>query len=215
VLDLSSLWAGPLCAHLLGLAGARVVKLESASRPDGARAGSAAFFDLLNAGKASVALDLSSRAGRDSLRRLIASSDIVIESARPRALRQLGIEAEALVAEVPGLRGSASPATAVTRRDRVRRRAGVAGLAAATGAAKVPLLRGRDRRPARRHACGGRGDGADRRRPARRHRAQDVVAHAAAFGSCRRESPVGFVDPPRCGKSWPTASDSRPSPRAL
>jgi crotonobetainyl-CoA:carnitine CoA-transferase CaiB-like acyl-CoA transferase len=103
VLDLASLWAGPLCAHLLGLAGARVVKAESASRPDGARAGNAAFFDLLNAGKASVALDLTSRAGLDALRRLVAASDIVIESARPRALRQLGIEAEALVAEQPGL----------------------------------------------------------------------------------------------------------------
>ena len=103
VLDLASLWAGPLCAHLLGLAGARVVKLESASRPDGARAGSAAFFDVLNAGKASVALEFSSRAGREALRRLIAASDVVIESARPRALRQLGIEAEALVAEQPGL----------------------------------------------------------------------------------------------------------------
>jgi CoA-transferase family III len=103
VLDLASLWAGPLCAHLLGLAGAQVVKVESASRPDGARAGSAPFFDLLNAGKASVALELSSRAGREALRRLIAASDVVIESARPRALRQLGIEAETLVAEQPGL----------------------------------------------------------------------------------------------------------------
>src|SRR5262245_47756987 len=67
VLDLASLWAGPLCAHLLGLAGARVVKVESPSRPDGARAGNAAFFDLLNAGKASVALDLASPAGREAL----------------------------------------------------------------------------------------------------------------------------------------------------
>ena len=37
VVDLSALWAGPLCAHLLGLAGARVVKVESLGRPDGAR----------------------------------------------------------------------------------------------------------------------------------------------------------------------------------
>ncbi|HEY8155975.1 MAG TPA: CoA transferase [Myxococcota bacterium] len=103
VLDLTALWAGPLCAHLLGLAGARVVKVESVSRPDGARAGSAAFFDLLNAGKASVALDLGALEGREALRRLVAASDVVIESARPRALRQLGIEAEALIAEQPGL----------------------------------------------------------------------------------------------------------------
>jgi hypothetical protein len=103
VLDLSSLWAGPLCAQLLGLAGARVVKLESAARPDGARAGNAAFFALLNAGKASAVFELGSPDGRDRLRRLAARADVVVESARPRALRQLGIEAEALVAERPGL----------------------------------------------------------------------------------------------------------------
>jgi len=54
------LWAGPLCTHLLGLAGARVVKVESRARPDGARWGRPAFFDLLNAGKRSVALDFAS-----------------------------------------------------------------------------------------------------------------------------------------------------------
>jgi crotonobetainyl-CoA:carnitine CoA-transferase CaiB-like acyl-CoA transferase len=80
-----------------------VVKVESASRPDGARAGSAAFFDLLNAGKQSVALELAAPEGRAALRRLIAASDVVVESARPRALRQLGIEAETLVAQQPGL----------------------------------------------------------------------------------------------------------------
>jgi crotonobetainyl-CoA:carnitine CoA-transferase CaiB-like acyl-CoA transferase len=103
VLDLSALWAGPLCTHLLGLAGARVVKVESTSRPDGARSGNAAFFDLLNAGKASVQLDLRTQQGRDRLRRLVARADVVVESSRPRALRQMGIEAESLVAEHAGL----------------------------------------------------------------------------------------------------------------
>jgi hypothetical protein len=103
VLDLSALWAGPLCTHLLGLAGARVVKIECASRPDGARAGNAAFFDLLYAGKSSVRLDLRTQQGRELLRRLVARADIVVESARPRALRQMGIEAESLVAEHAGL----------------------------------------------------------------------------------------------------------------
>ena len=50
VADFSVLWAGPLCAHLLGLAGARVVKVETPWRPDGARRGNAAFYDLLHAG---------------------------------------------------------------------------------------------------------------------------------------------------------------------
>jgi crotonobetainyl-CoA:carnitine CoA-transferase CaiB-like acyl-CoA transferase len=103
VVDLSSLWAGPLCSHLLGLAGARVVKVESTRRPDGARSGPPAFFDLLNHGNASVALDFGSEAGRAQLRRLLQSADVVVESARPRALAQLGIDAGEFVASVPGL----------------------------------------------------------------------------------------------------------------
>ena len=58
VVDLSSLWAGPLCGALLAECGCRVVKVESTRRPDGARGGSPAFFDRMNARKRSVALDL-------------------------------------------------------------------------------------------------------------------------------------------------------------
>jgi hypothetical protein len=103
VIDLSGLWAGPLCGHLLGLAGARVVKVESTARPDGARFGPPAFFDLMNGGKESVALDFRTREGREQLQQLLARADIVIESSRPRALAQLGISAEDLVIEHPGL----------------------------------------------------------------------------------------------------------------
>lgn len=103
VIELASLWAGPLCGHLLGLLGARVIKVESDRRPDGARFGPTAFFDLLNAGKESVALDLHTAPGRDQLRALIAGADIVIEGSRPRALRQLGLSAEELLADNPGL----------------------------------------------------------------------------------------------------------------
>jgi len=102
IVDLSSLWAGPLCTHLLGLAGARVIKVESVRRPDGARRGPPAFYDLLNAGKESVALDFRSAADLARLRRLLARADIVVESARPRALLQLGIDARKLVTESPG-----------------------------------------------------------------------------------------------------------------
>jgi len=103
VVDLSSLWAGPLCAHLLLQAGARVIKVESLSRPDGARRGPPAFFDLLNAGKQSIAVDLATPTGVAQLRALLNAADIVIESARPRALQQLGILAEELVASRKGL----------------------------------------------------------------------------------------------------------------
>lgn len=103
VLDLASLWAGPLCAALLCDAGATVVKVESQQRPDGSRGGNADFNDLVNARKRSVALSFHADAGVDQLRRLIACSDIVIESARPRGLAQLGIDAEACVRAQPGL----------------------------------------------------------------------------------------------------------------
>ncbi len=103
VLDLSALWAGPLATHLLALAGAEVVKVESRRRPDAMRDGDAGFFRLLNQGKASVALDLTDASDRAALLRLIDTADIVVEAARPRALRQLGIDADALVAARPGL----------------------------------------------------------------------------------------------------------------
>lgn len=98
VVDLSSLWAGPLCAQLLGLAGARIVKVESTGRPDGARSGPPAFYDLLHAGHESVALDFGSDEGRAQLFQLLRAADVVIEASRPRALQQLGIDAESLVA---------------------------------------------------------------------------------------------------------------------
>jgi len=103
VVDLSSLWAGPLCGQLLHRAGAEVIKVESLQRPDGARQGPQAFFDLLNAGKASVALDFAAAGGRAQLRALLLSADIVIEASRPRALRQLGIEADDILRAKTGL----------------------------------------------------------------------------------------------------------------
>lgn len=103
VVDLSSLWAGPLCAQILRQLGASVIKVESTRRPDGARAGNPDFFDLVNAGKTCVAIDFTSTQGAARLRRLIETADIVIEASRPRALRQLGIDAERMLAENPGL----------------------------------------------------------------------------------------------------------------
>lgn len=91
VVDLSSLWAGPLCANVLGLAGAHVVKVESTARPDGARRGPAAFYDLLHAGHDSVAVDFRTDDGCSSLRRLLAGADVIIEASRPRALVQMGL----------------------------------------------------------------------------------------------------------------------------
>jgi hypothetical protein len=90
VADLSSMWAGPLCGHLLARAGATVVKVESPRRPDGTRAGDRAFFDWINGEKLSYCVDFDSQA--EELRELLAVADIVIEGSRPAALarRRLG-----------------------------------------------------------------------------------------------------------------------------
>jgi crotonobetainyl-CoA:carnitine CoA-transferase CaiB-like acyl-CoA transferase len=101
VIDLSALWAGPLAGRLLRLAGAEVIKVESRTRPDAMRDGDPALFARLNEGKADWSIDL--REDRETLIALIRRADIVIEAARPRALAQLGIDADALVRETPGL----------------------------------------------------------------------------------------------------------------
>ena len=103
VLDLSSLWAGPLCSRLWQQAGAEVIKIESTTRPDGARSGSPRFFDLLNHGKRELALELHTPEGRRALLDLMQQADIVLEGSRPRALRQMGIIAEDLLDANPGL----------------------------------------------------------------------------------------------------------------
>jgi crotonobetainyl-CoA:carnitine CoA-transferase CaiB-like acyl-CoA transferase len=88
VVDLSALWAGPLCARLLRDDGAHVVTVDSAGRPSTRRDGDE-----------HVTVDFSSREFRD----VLASADVVIESARPRALRQFGIDASSFVAARPGV----------------------------------------------------------------------------------------------------------------
>jgi hypothetical protein len=87
VVDLSSLWAGPLCSRLLRDAGAHVIKVESTQRPDSTRTSSPEFFARMNDGKAQVAVDFTA----GELCALLESADVVIEASRPRALEQLGI----------------------------------------------------------------------------------------------------------------------------
>jgi len=103
VIDLTGLWAGPLCASLLVDCGARVIKVESRARPDGARSGSGEFFDLLNGGKLSVDLDPRGPVDRERLRRLILQADLVIESFRPHAMPRLGLGREEMMNLNPDL----------------------------------------------------------------------------------------------------------------
>jgi len=103
VVDMSAIWAGPLCGHLLWLAGADVIKVENPRRPDMIRSSDPQTFAIVNQGKHCVAADLTDPEARDRVVALIRRADIVIEASRPRALRHLGVDADVLVREVPGL----------------------------------------------------------------------------------------------------------------
>ena len=90
VVDLSALWAGPLCTRLLADRGAEVIKVESPARPDGTRRGPREFFRRLNRGKQEVVCDLRSPV----LRGLLGDADVVVVASRSRALAPLGLVAE-------------------------------------------------------------------------------------------------------------------------
>lgn len=95
VADLSSMWAGPLCGQILVAAGATVVKVESPTRPDGTRAGNESFYDWINHGKLSYAVDFDRDGER--LRALLATADVVIEGSRPGALGRRGLSPQTLI----------------------------------------------------------------------------------------------------------------------
>ncbi len=101
VVELASMWAGPLVGKILRAAGMRVIKVESVLRPDGTRAGSMEFFHYLNDGKEIFNVDFSTGMGVAALEELINTADVVIEGSRPRALAQLGIVVSEILANTP------------------------------------------------------------------------------------------------------------------
>jgi CoA transferase family III len=94
VVDLSSLWAGPLAARLLAEAGAHVVKVEDPGRPDGARRNPSFYTWIHDGSESSVHIDFRSCAGRKELAEILRTATVVIEASRPRALEQLGLSPE-------------------------------------------------------------------------------------------------------------------------
>ena len=220
VLDLSSLWAGPLCGQLLATAGATVVKVESSARPDGARQGPAAFFDLMNGLKLSVALDLATPDGRCDLRRLINAADVVIESARPRGLEQMGIMAAEVLGRPAGPRAGSKVWASITSHGRGPGRAervGFGDVAAVAGGLVgpvtwpvmgTPVLPGRcGHRPARRPGGGGR-----RARGARRR--GEVAARCRPGAPGRRRVRTGSRRRRRGGPAAAGAPGGPPGPSA-
>ncbi len=113
VLDLTNVLAGPYCAYQLGLMGAEVIKVERPGSGDLARQLGAdpersaknmgISFLAQNAGKSSVTLNLKCQAGKSLLRKLVSSTDVLVENYRPGVMDRLGVGYETLKAENPGL----------------------------------------------------------------------------------------------------------------
>ena len=107
VLDLSRLLPGAFATLMLAELGAEVVKVEDPRGGDPMRhlpplVGGRGVYDLLlNRGKKSVALDLRSAGSAAVLDRLIARSDVVVESFRPGAARRLGVSGDVIRARHP------------------------------------------------------------------------------------------------------------------
>ncbi|MEU5719010.1 CoA transferase [Streptomyces sp. NPDC020403] len=109
VLDLATLFAGPLAATMLGDFGADVIKVEHPRRPDPSRGhgpakdGIGLWWKLLGRNKRALTLDLSSPGGRDLLLRLAEETDVIVENFRPGTLERWGIGWEELRAVNPRL----------------------------------------------------------------------------------------------------------------
>lgn len=115
VADCSTVLAGPYCTMVLADLGADVVKVEPpegdgtrgwgppwvGSEADGTR--TAAYYLAMNRNKRSVRVDLKAPEGKEVLRRLLATSDVLVENFRPGGLGRLGFGDDALRAINPDL----------------------------------------------------------------------------------------------------------------
>jgi len=105
VLDLSRLLPGPYCTLLFADLGADVIKVEEPGKGDYIRwmppmAGDVASGHLaLNRGKRSMTLNLKHPDGVATMKRLVRSADVVLESFRPGVMDRLGVGYDALSAE--------------------------------------------------------------------------------------------------------------------
>ncbi len=97
VLDFTTTIAGPYCARLLADLGAEVIKIETSdgdmmrTRPP-MRDGASTSFGQLNAGKRSIVLDLKRPEAQEAVRRLIATSNFLVENFRPGVMVRFGLD---------------------------------------------------------------------------------------------------------------------------
>lgn len=101
IVDLTRILSGPFCTMILGDLGADVIKIEP-PKGDPVRVqgtltdGCSGYFAGFNRNKRSVVLDLYNDAGKDALRRLIETADVMVENFRPGTLAKMGFGADAL-----------------------------------------------------------------------------------------------------------------------
>jgi crotonobetainyl-CoA:carnitine CoA-transferase CaiB-like acyl-CoA transferase len=109
VIDLTRVLAGPFATQSLGDLGAEVLKIEPPGSGDETRhfppfiAGESHYFLGINRNKKSLVVDLQQEAGKEILRRLVATADILVENYRPGVMDRLGVGYAALAEINPRL----------------------------------------------------------------------------------------------------------------
>ena len=105
VLELGHIVAGPTASLILAELGAEVVKVERPGSGDQARNSKAnqGHFVSYNFNKKSIALDIGTDQGRDTVLALVTRADIVIDNFAPGSLDRLGLGYDALSKANPGV----------------------------------------------------------------------------------------------------------------
>jgi crotonobetainyl-CoA:carnitine CoA-transferase CaiB-like acyl-CoA transferase len=109
VLDLSTIVAGPAASMILADLGADVIKIERpGSGEDGRAMGPhrgpwGAYFTALNRGKRSIAIDIGKPAGRETVLRIAATCDVLLENFRGGKAAALGLDEPAVRARRPDI----------------------------------------------------------------------------------------------------------------
>lgn len=153
VLDLSRVFAGPLCGQVLADFGAEVIKVEHPKRGDdtrdwGLRIGKTetTYYNSMNRNKRSITLDLQSEQGLQIVRDLLPQFDVVIHNFKTGGAEKLGLGYEQLKAIKPDLiycavAGYDSSGPEATRPGYDLVIQGEAGLMALNGEANTPPLK--------------------------------------------------------------------------